>query len=205
MHGTSQLPKWKGISHVDHCRGDPRLRRRDLHHRPRPLRCGLHRPPPDGQQGPRPLLPLPGRTRPGTGSAGLLGDGHHRAFFHRHQQPPTQRRPPIGQLLRDRHLPDDDLPLGRHPPRRGRLRRRRRADLARGDPAGHPGPGRQRLHPRPYGGTRAGFSATTELDRGDFGITTNVPLDGGGVVIGDRIQVFIEIEAVLNPPQPTNP
>jgi polyisoprenoid-binding protein YceI len=57
----------------------------------------------------------------------------------------------------------------------------------------------------PYGGTRAGFSATTELDRGDFGISTNIPLDGGGVVIGDRIQVFLEIEAVLNPPQPANP
>ena len=57
----------------------------------------------------------------------------------------------------------------------------------------------------PYGGTRAGFSATTELNRGDFGITTNIPMDGGGVVIGDRIQVFLEIEAVLNPPQPANP
>jgi polyisoprenoid-binding protein YceI len=57
----------------------------------------------------------------------------------------------------------------------------------------------------PYGGTRAGFSATTELDRGDFGISTNIPMDGGGVVIGDRIQVFLEIEAVLNPPQPANP
>jgi polyisoprenoid-binding protein YceI len=57
----------------------------------------------------------------------------------------------------------------------------------------------------PYGGTRAGFSATTELNRGDFGISTNIPMDGGGVVIGDRIQVFLEIEAVLNPPQPANP
>jgi hypothetical protein len=28
-------------------------------------------------------------------------------------------------------------------------------------------------------------------------------MDGGGVVIGDRIQVFLEIEAILNPPQPT--
>ena len=55
------------------------------------------------------------------------------------------------------------------------------------------------------GTTRAGFSATTELNRGDFGISTNIPMDGGGVVIGDRIQVFIEIEAVLNPPQPANP
>jgi hypothetical protein len=30
-------------------------------------------------------------------------------------------------------------------------------------------------------------------------------MDGGGVVIGDRIQVFLEIEAVLNPPRPSNP
>jgi polyisoprenoid-binding protein YceI len=57
----------------------------------------------------------------------------------------------------------------------------------------------------PYGGTRGGFSATTELSRGDFGISTNLPMDGGGVVIGDRIQVFLEIEAVLNPPPPANP
>jgi hypothetical protein len=56
-----------------------------------------------------------------------------------------------------------------------------------------------------YGGTRGGFSATTELNRGDFGISTNIPMDGGGVVIGDRIQVFLEIEAVLNPPQQANP
>jgi polyisoprenoid-binding protein YceI len=53
----------------------------------------------------------------------------------------------------------------------------------------------------PYGTTRAGFSATTELNRGDFGISTNIPMDGGGVVIGDRIQIFIEIEAILNPPE----
>jgi polyisoprenoid-binding protein YceI len=36
----------------------------------------------------------------------------------------------------------------------------------------------------PDGGTRGGFSATTELDRGDFGIGTNILLDGGGVVLG---------------------
>jgi polyisoprenoid-binding protein YceI len=54
----------------------------------------------------------------------------------------------------------------------------------------------------PYGGTRAGFSATAEIDRKDFGITTNIPMDGGGVVIGDRIQIFIEIEAILSPPDP---
>ena len=53
----------------------------------------------------------------------------------------------------------------------------------------------------PYGGTRAGFSATGEIDRKDFDITTNIPMDGGGVVIGDTIQLYIEIEAVLSPPE----
>jgi polyisoprenoid-binding protein YceI len=52
----------------------------------------------------------------------------------------------------------------------------------------------------PYGGTRAGFSATGEVDRKDFAITTNIPMDGGGVVIGDTIQLFIEVEAVLQDP-----
>ena len=52
----------------------------------------------------------------------------------------------------------------------------------------------------PFGGTRAGFSATAAIDRKDFAITTNIPMDGGGVVIGDTIQIFIEIEAVLSPP-----
>jgi polyisoprenoid-binding protein YceI len=52
----------------------------------------------------------------------------------------------------------------------------------------------------PYGGTRAGFSATGEIDRKDFDITTNIPMDGGGVVIGDTIQLFIEVEAILQPP-----
>jgi polyisoprenoid-binding protein YceI len=57
----------------------------------------------------------------------------------------------------------------------------------------------------PFGGTRAGFSATTEISRQDFGIAFNVPMDGGGVVIGDKIQIFIEIEAVLAEPQPGEP
>ena len=55
----------------------------------------------------------------------------------------------------------------------------------------------------PYGGYRAGFSATGEIDRKAFDITTNIPMDGGGVVIGDTIQLFIEVEAILQ--QPTQP
>lgn len=49
----------------------------------------------------------------------------------------------------------------------------------------------------PWGGTRAGFSAETEINRKDFGIDFNMPLDGGGVVVGDKIKVQLEIEATL--------
>lgn len=51
--------------------------------------------------------------------------------------------------------------------------------------------------PDPWGGTRAGFSAETEISRKDFGITFDIPLDGGGVTIGDKIKVLLEVETVL--------
>jgi polyisoprenoid-binding protein YceI len=53
--------------------------------------------------------------------------------------------------------------------------------------------------PDAWGGTRAGFTATTEISRKEFGIDFDMPLDGGGVVLGDKIQVHMEIEAVLQP------
>jgi polyisoprenoid-binding protein YceI len=52
--------------------------------------------------------------------------------------------------------------------------------------------------PDPYGGTRVGFSASTEINRKDFGITIEMPMDGGGVVVGDKVQINLEIQAVLN-------
>ena len=51
--------------------------------------------------------------------------------------------------------------------------------------------------PDAYGGTRAGFSAKTEISRSDFGVDIQMPMDGGGVVVGDKISVELEIEAVL--------
>ena len=51
--------------------------------------------------------------------------------------------------------------------------------------------------PDAYGGTRAGFSATTTINRNDFGVDIAMPLDGGGVVVSDKVQVALEIEAVL--------
>ena len=46
-------------------------------------------------------------------------------------------------------------------------------------------------------GTRAGFSATGEISRKDFGIEFNMPLEGGGVVISDKVSLHLEVEAIL--------
>jgi polyisoprenoid-binding protein YceI len=51
--------------------------------------------------------------------------------------------------------------------------------------------------PDAYGGTRAGFSARTEISRSEFGVDIQMPMDGGGVVVGDKIVVELEIEGVL--------
>ncbi|MEW2357191.1 YceI family protein [Spirillospora sp. NPDC029432] len=52
----------------------------------------------------------------------------------------------------------------------------------------------------PWGGTRAGFTATTALSRRDFGIEFNVPLQGDKVMLGETIAVQLEIQAVLDAP-----
>jgi polyisoprenoid-binding protein YceI len=54
--------------------------------------------------------------------------------------------------------------------------------------------------PDPYGGTRAGFSATTEINRTDFGVSFNTPIPGG-VMVSEKIQIEIEAEAVLRKPE----
>jgi polyisoprenoid-binding protein YceI len=49
----------------------------------------------------------------------------------------------------------------------------------------------------PYGMQRAGFTATTTISRDDFGVDIKMPMDGGGVVISDKIQINLDVEAVL--------
>ena len=48
----------------------------------------------------------------------------------------------------------------------------------------------------PWGGERAGFAAKTHIDRKDFGLTFNMPLDGGGFVVGDKVEITLDVEAV---------
>ena len=50
--------------------------------------------------------------------------------------------------------------------------------------------------PDPFGGTRAGFSASGELNRRDFNVNFSAPMQNGGVVVADKIQLHLEIEAV---------
>ncbi|BCJ43660.1 hypothetical protein GCM10010168_40310 [Actinoplanes ianthinogenes] len=49
----------------------------------------------------------------------------------------------------------------------------------------------------PYGQHVFGFTAHTEIDREDWGLTWNVALEGGGVLVGKKIKIEIEGEAVL--------
>ncbi len=51
--------------------------------------------------------------------------------------------------------------------------------------------------PDAYGGTRAGFTATTEINRQDFGVNWNAAMETGGVVVSDKVAIHLEIEAVL--------
>ena len=46
-------------------------------------------------------------------------------------------------------------------------------------------------------GIRAGFSASGEISRKDFGIEFNMPLEGGGVVVSDKVTLSLEVEGVL--------
>ncbi len=50
--------------------------------------------------------------------------------------------------------------------------------------------------PDPYGGTRAGFSATAEINRSDFDVKFGLA-EGGGAVVSDKVTIQLEIEAVL--------
>jgi polyisoprenoid-binding protein YceI len=48
----------------------------------------------------------------------------------------------------------------------------------------------------PYGFDVFGFSATTEIDREDWGLTYNMALESGGVMIGKKVKIEIEGEAI---------
>ncbi len=49
----------------------------------------------------------------------------------------------------------------------------------------------------PWGNTRGGFSAKTTINRKDFGINWNQSLDSGGLLIGEEVEIEINVEGVV--------
>ena len=48
----------------------------------------------------------------------------------------------------------------------------------------------------PWGGTRIGFDGETEIVRKDFGLVWNVALETGGVLVGEKVKLTLDVEAV---------
>ena len=49
----------------------------------------------------------------------------------------------------------------------------------------------------PYGNAKIGFSAVGEIERRDWGLTWNVPLESGGVLVSEKFKIEFDIEAAL--------
>ncbi len=49
----------------------------------------------------------------------------------------------------------------------------------------------------PWGTQAVAFSASTEIDREDWGLTYNQALETGGVVVGKKVRIELNVEAVL--------
>ncbi|MDO9355186.1 MAG: YceI family protein [Solirubrobacteraceae bacterium] len=50
-----------------------------------------------------------------------------------------------------------------------------------------------------YGNYKAGFEAKTEIDRNEFGVNWNAALETGGVLVGDKVTITLDVQAVLQP------
>jgi polyisoprenoid-binding protein YceI len=53
----------------------------------------------------------------------------------------------------------------------------------------------------PWGKQRWGFNAETRLNRKDFDLTWNVPLEAGGWLVGDEVKISVELQAVREQPE----
>ena len=48
----------------------------------------------------------------------------------------------------------------------------------------------------PWGGERVAFEARTKINRKDFGLTWNTVLETGGVLVGEDVEIFLDVQAV---------
>jgi len=52
----------------------------------------------------------------------------------------------------------------------------------------------------PWGLQRTAVSATTKINRQDFGVSWNKKLDSGGVVVSDEVEITLDVEMIIPPP-----
>ena len=50
----------------------------------------------------------------------------------------------------------------------------------------------------PFGNQRAGFEGSVTINRKDYGVTWNAALEGGGVLVSDKVTLEFEVSAVKN-------
>ena len=48
----------------------------------------------------------------------------------------------------------------------------------------------------PWGCTKAGFSISGEINKNDFGLTWNLPIESGGMLVGDTVELTMEIQLI---------
>jgi polyisoprenoid-binding protein YceI len=48
----------------------------------------------------------------------------------------------------------------------------------------------------PWGNTRVGLSATTKINRKDFGLTWNAALESGGILVGEDVQIVLDVQFI---------
>lgn len=53
------------------------------------------------------------------------------------------------------------------------------------------------VSPDPWGGTRAGFEATADVNRKDWDLTWNVAVEGGGVLVSEKVKLHLDVELVV--------
>ena len=56
----------------------------------------------------------------------------------------------------------------------------------------------------PWGNTRVAAAATAKINRQDFGVKWNAKLDNGGVVVGDDVNITIDVELIQRVAKPAN-
>ena len=53
------------------------------------------------------------------------------------------------------------------------------------------------VSPDPWGGTRAGFEANADVHRKDWDLTWNVAVEGGGVLVSEKIKLHLDVELIV--------